>query len=46
MFIKIEPTKIDDCLGFLNVFFEIGELHRINVSWNFNKPNLIFLCYY
>jgi len=39
MTIKIEQAKLNDYKSFLNVFFEISELHKANVPWKFNQPS-------
>ena len=39
MSIEIERAKIEDYESFLDIFFEIGQLHQVNVPWKFNKPS-------
>lgn len=38
MNILITPAKIDDYLGFLDIFQEAEEFHRLQAPWKFKKP--------
>jgi diamine N-acetyltransferase len=42
MTIKVVQAKKEDYIGFIEVFKEVEELHRLNASWNFKKPDPIF----
>jgi ribosomal protein S18 acetylase RimI-like enzyme len=42
MTVKFVEAKKEDYTGFVEVFKEIEELHRLNVSWKFKKQDPIF----
>jgi|GEM_PF-991640 len=42
MKIKVVQAKKEDYIGFIEIFKEIEELHRLNASWKFKKPKPIF----
>jgi len=42
MIIKVSQAKKEDYNGFIEVFKEVEELHRLNASWKFKKPEPIF----